>query len=75
MAPIVDGLIPKYEGKVAIRKYNPDTSEQAVTLAQKYGVQYVPTFVFLTADGTVANTVIGEVPESTLRAELDKLAK
>lgn len=75
MAPIVNGLIPEFEGRVAIRKYNPNTSDAAARLAQQYEVQFVPTFVFVDANGSVVDTIVGEVPEKTLRNALEDLAK
>lgn len=75
MAPIVDGLKAKYDGKVAIIRYNVETDDRAMELADQYAVQYVPTFVFLDEYGKVKDTVIGEVPEKTLKGKLDDLAK
>ncbi len=72
MAPIVNGLKPEYEGTVAIRMYNAETAA-GNALAQEYGVQFVPTFVFIGSDGEVVNTIIGETSENGLKAELDKL--
>ena len=73
MAPIVDGLIGEYEDTVAIRKYNVDSSDEGAALADRFEVRFVPTFVFVNADGEVVDTIIGEVPESTLKKALDKL--
>lgn len=73
MAPIVNGLIPRYDATVAIRMYNVETSADGNALAEEFGVQFVPTFVFVDADGTVVNTIIGETTEKTLASELDKL--
>jgi len=72
MAPIVNGLKPQYEDEVAIRIYNAET-EAGAALAEEYGVQFVPTFVFVDSNGEVVNTIIGETTENTLKAELDKL--
>lgn len=72
MAPIVNGLKPQYEDDVAIRIYNAET-EAGGALAEEYGVQFVPTFVFVDANGEVVNTIIGETTENTLKAELDRL--
>ncbi|MEA5074819.1 MAG: thioredoxin domain-containing protein [Coriobacteriia bacterium] len=72
MAPIVNGLKPQYEDDVAIRIYNAET-ETGGALAEEYGVQFVPTFVFVDASGVVVNTIIGETTENTLKAELDRL--
>lgn len=73
MVPIVHGLVPEYEDSVAIRMYNPDTSDAAAALAEEYGVQFVPTFVFVNAEGEAVDQLIGEVSEETLRDCLDDL--
>lgn len=39
-------------------------------IAQKYGVQAVPTFVFLDENGKEGNRITGAVPEEKLRSEL-----
>ncbi|MHB1136150.1 MAG: thioredoxin family protein [Coriobacteriia bacterium] len=73
MAPIVNGLKPQYEGKVAIRMYNVESSDAGMELAEEYGIQFVPSFVFVDGNGEYVNTIIGEISESGLKAELDKL--
>lgn len=74
MKPVVDGLRDRYKGKVEVRRMDTDGSDQQVQkLAETFGVQYVPTFVFVNSDGTVSGTVVGEVPESRLVEELAKL--
>lgn len=73
MAPVVDGLIPEYEGTVAIRKYDVDTSDAGLALANEYGIQYVPTFVFVSSTGEHVDTIIGEVSEDALKSALDDL--
>ncbi len=73
MAPVVDGLKKQYEGIVEFELYDVEKSKEGADLATRFGVQYVPTFVFVREDGTVANTIVGEVAESKLRAALDAL--
>lgn len=73
MAPVVDGLIPEYEGRVAIRKFDVESSEVGMALAEEYGIQYVPSFVFVSSSGEHIDTIIGEVPKSTLTDGLDSL--
>jgi thioredoxin-related protein len=73
MAPIVDGLIPEYENTVAIRKYNVEESDEGADLARGFDVIYVPTFVFVDADGEVQDTLIGEMTADALREALDGL--
>ncbi|MDO8847609.1 MAG: thioredoxin family protein [Coriobacteriia bacterium] len=73
MAPVVNGLIPEYEGTVAIRMYNVDTSDEGAALANEYGIQFVPSFVFVSSSGEHMDTIIGEVSESALMGALDDL--
>lgn len=73
MAPVVDGLISEYEDSVAIRKYDVESSDAGIKLANDFGVQYVPTFVFVDSEGNAVDQVIGEVDENTLRKALDDL--
>jgi thiol:disulfide interchange protein len=74
MAPVVNGLVPEYESTVAIRMYDVGgDSSDALTLSNQYNVEYVPTFVFVNAQGELVDTIIGEVSEGALRDALDRL--
>jgi thioredoxin-like negative regulator of GroEL len=73
MKPVVDRLQPDYEGKVEFRLINADTDPSANALMNQYGAQYVPTFVLLNSDGSVAKQFIGVVEEAELRGALDAL--
>jgi len=74
MRPVVDGLVKKYAGRYDIRIMNASTGGPEVgELAQKFKVEFVPTFVFVGTDGTVSATVVGAVPASKLEQELAKL--
>lgn len=73
MQPVVDRLEEKYAGKVEFRLVNVDTDPQGSALMQKYGAQYVPTFVLLNADGSVGDQIVGEVEESKLAEAIDRL--
>lgn len=73
MAPVVDRLTREYAGKVEIRAMNVEKDKAASDLASGFKVQYVPTFVFLNADGSVVDTIVGEASESQLKAALDAL--
>lgn len=73
MAPVVDRLTDEYEGIVEIRAMNVEKDDEAARLASGFRVQYVPTFVFVGADGTTENTLVGEVSEDDLRDALDAI--
>jgi len=74
MEPVVDGLESSYAGRVKIKRMNVDGSdEEATRLAESCGVEYVPTFVFVSSGGTVSKTMVGEFSEPGLSAQLDRL--
>ena len=73
MKPVVDGLKQEYEGRVEFKLYDVEKSAEGEKLMQQYGAQFVPTFVFLDADGTTRETIVGTVTEAKMRAALDKL--
>ncbi len=73
MKPVVDGLKQEYEGTVEFKLYDVEKSAEGADLATKYGAQFVPTFVFLNADGTTSETIVGAVTKAQMKAALDKL--
>ena len=73
MKPVVDRLKQEYEGKVTFKLYNVESDQEGQALAQQYGAQYVPTFVFVKSDGSVLETKVGETSEDDLKAALDAL--
>ena len=74
MKPVVDGLQQEYKGKVDVIRINTDkASGNEQQLANQFGVNVIPTFVFLNADGTVAKKLIGETKVDQMRAQLNAL--
>ena len=67
MAPVVEKLAEKYEGKVKVGKVNSDDEPE---LAQKFQVMSIPNFVII-KDGKVVDRVIGAVPQKALEEKLD----
>ncbi|TLM78501.1 MAG: thioredoxin family protein [Actinobacteria bacterium] len=72
MKPVVDRLTKEFEGKVEVRRFV-DSSPEGDKLAEAFGVQYVPTFVFVNSDGSTAGMQVGEMTEVDLRARMDAL--
>jgi len=68
VAPILDKLAKEQEGKVLIAKVNTDEDYQ---WAMKYGVQGIPTMLFI-AGGKVVHTQVGAMPEGMLRMVLEE---
>jgi thioredoxin-like negative regulator of GroEL len=74
MKPLVEGLEKQYSSTIEFRRLNVDGSDAtSLALADKLGVQYVPTFVYATKDGVVTKTVVGEQTVQQLQAGLDAL--
>lgn len=71
MRPVVDRLKKEYAGRVEIVLLK--DGQEATEKAQQFGVQYVPTFVFLKADGTRIDQVVGGMSEEQMRQKLDAL--
>ena len=74
MKPLVEGLEKQYGSTIEFRRLNVGGNDQAsLSLADKLGVQYVPTFVYATKDGVVSKMVVGEQTVAQLKAGLDAL--
>ena len=68
VAPILERIAKDYAGKVIVAKVNTDESSQ---YAQKYGVQGIPTMLFI-ANGKVAFSIVGYKPEPDIRSAVDE---
>ena len=71
VAPVVEKLSNEYNGKVKFCKMNVDESPATPT---KYRVMSIPTLLFFKG-GKVIDTVIGAVPERTLKSKLDSFTQ
>ena len=69
LAPVVESLAGKYDGKVKFCRLNVDDNPQT---AAKYNVMSIPT-VMLFKGGEIVDTVVGAVPEGALAPKLDAL--
>jgi len=63
VAPILDKLAKDNAGKLVVAKVNTDEHSQ---WAMKYGVQGIPTMLFI-ADGKIVHRQVGALPEPSLR--------
>ncbi len=69
VAPIVDKLAEKYDGRFKFYRLNVDENLQT---AAKYKVMAIPTLIFFKS-GEAVDTVVGAVPERVLEAKIDEL--
>ena len=68
VAPILDKVADEYAGKLIVAKVNTD---EHFEWAMKYGVQGIPTMLFLDK-GEVVHRQIGTLPEPMLRKVVDR---
>lgn len=69
LAPTVEAIASKYEGKAKVVKCNVDECNAP---AGEYGIRNIPTLLFF-KDGKVVDKLVGNVPESNITAKLDQL--
>lgn len=69
MSPVVEKLADTYADKVKIGKLNTD---EAQSLAAKYGVMSIPNIVFF-KNGEVVDRQVGAVPQSVLEDKIKNL--
>jgi thioredoxin 1 len=63
VGPILEKLAVEFAGKVLIAKVNTDENPQH---AQEYGVQGIPTMIFLN-EGKLVHSQVGALPENVLK--------
>ncbi len=63
VAPVLDKLAKEYAGKLVIAKVNTDDNPE---WAMKYGVQGIPTMLFVSG-GKIVHRQVGALPEPVLR--------
>ena len=68
VAPILDKIAKEQAGKLVIAKVNTDEESE---WAMKYGVQGIPTMLFV-SNGKVVHKQVGALPEAALRQIMDK---
>ena len=68
VAPILDKIAKEQAGKLVVAKVNTDDNAE---WAMKYGVQGIPTMLFI-ANAQVVKQQVGALPEPMLRQILEK---
>lgn len=69
VAPVIDKLAEKYNGRVKFCRLNVDENPQT---AARYRIMSIPTLMFFKG-GKVVDTVIGAVPEQALQPKIEAL--
>ncbi len=63
VAPVLEKLAKEHSGKLLVAKVNTDENPE---WAMKYGVQGIPTMLFV-ANGKIVHRQVGALPENMLR--------
>jgi thioredoxin 1 len=69
VAPVLEKLAGKYQGKVKFCRLNVDENQ---TVSAQFGVRSIPNMLFM-KDGKVVTTAVGALPESQLAGKVDTL--
>ena len=69
VAPVLDELAAKFQGKFTVGKVNVDEHPE---LAAQFGILNIPTMIFL-KNGQEVDRVVGLQPKSQLEAKIQKL--
>lgn len=69
IAPSYDKVAAEYEGKLVVGKI--DTDEDPA-IAQKYEVEYLPTFILLDAEGNVLDKVVSPANKQAIDEFIQK---
>ena len=69
VAPILEELATEYGDKLVIAKVNTDENPQ---WAMKYGVQGIPTMLFV-KDGDLFDRVVGAAPKPSIQQRVDAM--
>lgn len=68
IAPVLEKLEKEYDGKAKFYKLNVDENQD---VAIEFGIASIPTVLFF-RNGKVVGGFIGAMPESAVRAEIEK---
>jgi len=68
VAPVVEGVAEKMNGKVKFVKLNTDENQET---AQEYGIMAIPSLIVF-KDGSEVHRVVGFVPQKQLESELEQ---
>jgi thioredoxin 1 len=68
IAPILDKIAKEMAGKLIVAKVNTDENNE---WAGKYGVQGIPTMLFISG-GKIVHRQVGAMPESMLRETINQ---
>jgi len=71
MAPIIEDIANSWQGKVKVCKLNTDDAPE---IADKYGIQAIPTLLIFNG-GKEVGRIVGYVPKKTVEEKLQDIIK
>lgn len=72
-APTLQKVEQEYRGEVNFCMVNGDDQPKVLPYLDAFGVDAIPHLALVSADGTVETALIGPIPKSVLKADLDTL--
>ncbi len=69
IAPVVEEIAKKYEGKIKIGKLNVDKNP---ALAEKYNIRGIPTLLFF-KKGKIVDRIVGVAPKKVIESKIEKI--
>ncbi|MDD4760026.1 MAG: thioredoxin [Bacteroidaceae bacterium] len=69
MAPIIEELGKKYDGRIIVGKVDVDENPE---ITSQFGIRNIPTILFF-KDGQVVDKTVGAIPANDVEAKMEKL--
>lgn len=69
MAPIIEELGKKYDGRIIVGKVDVDENPE---ITSQFGIRNIPTILFF-KDGQVVDKAVGAIPASDVEVRMEKL--
>lgn len=70
MEPTMEQLKEEYGDQVEFKAYN---TQEERSKSSQYGIEYVPTFLFINEDGVIVDRVVGQVDINVMRESIEEL--
>jgi len=74
MEPIVDELREKYQEEIDFKIIGIN-SQEGQEESSRYGVSFVPTFIFQKTDGEIKDKIVGSIGRETFENKIIELKK
>ncbi|MCL6471871.1 MAG: thioredoxin family protein [Firmicutes bacterium] len=72
MKPVVEQVRSEYESKLPFEFYNLGNASNG-EIANKYGILYIPTLIFIGKDGSVVNKIVGVADKASIEQNVKNI--